>query len=72
MMSKTKAQKQAQRAREDAKKLTAAMAAFTLHYGKDETKLEKWQQLCYDCGLPSGPSIKKCKAVRYTYDVRYV
>ena len=39
------------------------MQAFSLTYGRDDQKLEKWQLLCDDCGVESSSSIKKCKAV---------
>lgn len=68
-MTKTKAQKLRNSARED-ERLAAAMATFTLSYGRDETKLEKWQKLCDDCGVERGGSITKCKAVSSTPYVR--
>ena len=43
--------------------LEGAMQKFSLIYGRDDQKLEKWQLLCDDCGVESGTSIKKCKAV---------
>ena len=46
--------------------LTNALAAFDFHYGRDETVLEKWQQLCADCDVEICQSIRKCKAARYT------
>ena len=61
-MTKTKAEKRRDHAHQD-EQLAAAMATFTLNYGRDETKLEKWQQLCDDCGLDRGRSITVCKAV---------
>ena len=61
-MTKTKTQKKRNRARED-ERLATAMEAFTLNYGRDETKLETWQLLCEDCGLERGRSITMCKAV---------
>lgn len=61
-MAKKKAQKQGHSAYDD-KRLAAAMASFNLNYGRDETKLEKWQKLCDDCGIERGGSIKKCKSV---------
>lgn len=42
--------------------LEGAMLKFSLTYGRDEERLEKWQLLCEDCGLESGKSITKCKA----------
>lgn len=62
-MTRTKGERRSNRA-EDIERLNAALAAFDLNYGRDETKLEKWQQLCVDCGLEHGRSVKKCKAVR--------
>jgi len=64
-MTKTKAQKLRRAAWED-ERLVSAMATFTLNYGQDDTKLEKWQQLCTDCGLEQGLSITKCKLVSST------
>ena len=43
--------------------LEGAMQRFSLTYGNDAQRLEKWQLLCDDCGVESGSSIKKCKAV---------
>lgn len=43
--------------------LEGAMQRFSLTYGRDDQKLEKWQLLCDDCGVESGSSIRKCKAV---------
>jgi len=42
--------------------LEGAMQSFSLAYGRDDQKLEKWQLLCEDCGVESGDSITKCKA----------
>jgi hypothetical protein len=42
--------------------LSDALAAFDFHYGRDETVLEKWQQLCADCDVEVCQSIRKCKA----------
>ena len=64
-MTKSKAHKWLNRARND-ERLITAMAAFDLNYGRDETKLEKWQQLCADCGIERGASIKRCKTVSLT------
>ncbi len=39
-------------------------AEFSLHYGYDSSKKEKWQDVCRDCGLSSIPtSITMCKKV---------
>ncbi|KAF2158471.1 hypothetical protein M409DRAFT_71633 [Zasmidium cellare ATCC 36951] len=27
------------------------MATFSLHYGRDDSVLDRWQQLCIDCGV---------------------
>ena len=43
--------------------LEGAMQRFSLTYGRDDQKLEKWQILCDDCGVEGGSSIRKCKAV---------
>lgn len=43
--------------------LEGAMQKFSLTYGQDDQKLEKWRLLCEDCGVESGSSIKKCKTV---------
>ncbi|KAK4997340.1 hypothetical protein LTR66_003222 [Elasticomyces elasticus] len=35
---------------------------FTSHYGVDASRLEKWQEICHDCGIPVVlTSIKQCK-----------
>lgn len=52
---------------DDVGKLSNALAAFGLHYGQDDTKLDKWQALCSDCGIEHGPSIKKCKRVGFAF-----
>ncbi len=37
---------------------------FTSHYGTDASKLEKWQNVCLDCGISPAPtSITQCKKV---------
>ena len=61
-MSGTKAKRRADKERRMAE-LERAMQAFSLTYGRDDQKLEKWQLLCDDCGVESSSSIKKCKAV---------
>ncbi|KAF2158960.1 hypothetical protein M409DRAFT_71373 [Zasmidium cellare ATCC 36951] len=38
------------------------MATFQIHYGREETRLEKWHQLCNDCGVQPASSITKCKS----------
>ncbi|EME43789.1 hypothetical protein DOTSEDRAFT_71580 [Dothistroma septosporum NZE10] len=38
------------------------MATFQIHYGGDENRLDKWHQLCNDCGVRPAPSINKCKS----------
>lgn len=43
--------------------LEGAMQRFSLTYGRDDQKLEKWQLLCDDCAVESGSGIRKCKAV---------
>ncbi|RMX83390.1 hypothetical protein D0869_05342 [Hortaea werneckii] len=45
------------------------MQRFSLTYGRDDQKLEKWQLLCDDCGVESGSSIRKCKAALRTVSV---
>ena len=44
--------------------LEEAVRKFSLTYGRDDQRLAKWQLLCIDCGVESGTSIRKCKAVR--------
>lgn len=61
-MTQTRARKE-KLARDTDERLAAAMASFNLHYGRDETKLEKWKLLCDDCGVQRGGSITKCKTV---------
>ena len=61
-MTKSKAQKRQTKAGED-EQLASAMKVFTINYGRDETKLDKWQLRCEDCGLEQGRSITACKAV---------
>jgi len=61
-MVKPKAQKGREIASAD-EELATAMESFSLSYGQDESKLDKWQLLCEDCGVTRGTSITKCKAV---------
>ncbi|RMY32130.1 hypothetical protein D0865_14812 [Hortaea werneckii] len=49
--------------------LERAMQTFSLTYGRDDQKLEKWQLLCRDCGVESSSSIKKCKAALRTVSI---
>ena len=58
--AKSMARTKAQKAKAN---LSKALAEFHLHYGKDETNLEKWQQLCDDCAVIPADSITKCKKV---------
>ncbi|KAF2724868.1 hypothetical protein K431DRAFT_281342 [Polychaeton citri CBS 116435] len=44
-------------------RLTLALKTFTIHYGADESKLDKWQEICMDCGRKPGSSIAKCKKI---------
>lgn len=53
-------------------RLAAAMAAFSLNYGRDDTKLGQWQLLCDDCGVSRGSSITRCKAVSLTFCARCI
>lgn len=44
------------------------VAEFTSHYGADVSKLEKWQDVCRDCGVhPVPASIKQCKKVIFLH-----
>ena len=70
-MTKTRAQRQRRSNRAD-EQLAAAMASFSLNYGRDETKLEKWQLLCDDCGVGRVGSITKCKTVNMSSFNRYL
>ncbi|KAI7546662.1 hypothetical protein KC331_g5482 [Hortaea werneckii] len=47
---KTKAQRNA-----------AALLHFNMNYGADETKLQGWQRLCEDVGIPPRDSVTQCK-----------
>ncbi|RMX77840.1 hypothetical protein D0869_09565 [Hortaea werneckii] len=49
--------------------LERAMQTFSLTYGRDDRKLEKWQLLCRDCGVESSSNIKKCKAALRTVSI---
>ena len=39
------------------------LSEFNMNYGADETKLEGWKRLCFDCGVAVGSSITNCKVV---------
>ncbi|RMY49637.1 hypothetical protein D0865_07367 [Hortaea werneckii] len=60
-MTGTKAKRRANKESRIAE-LERAMQAFSLTYGRDDQKLEKWQLLCDDCGVESSSSIKKCSS----------
>lgn len=42
---------------------TQLLSYFNTVYGRDDTKLDKWQHLCRDIGVPEGRSITQCKKV---------
>ncbi|KAK3722182.1 hypothetical protein LTR37_002615 [Vermiconidia calcicola] len=64
-MTKTQARKARERRereeRERNRRNDNIVNYFDTTYGRDVTKLEKWQLLCQDLGVDAGPSINKCK-----------
>ena len=54
---------QERRQREYEARVAQIMTDFEDFYGRDETKLDKWQRLCRDVGVAEGASITQCKKV---------
>ncbi|KAI6854546.1 hypothetical protein KC338_g8677 [Hortaea werneckii] len=51
-----------------AQRNAAAVQHFNMNYGVDETKLQGWQRLCEDVGIPPQDSVTQCKkALKTTF-----
>ena len=51
---------------------TAVVNHFNQAYGRNESRLASWQQLCRDIGVTEGTSITQCKKVCFLPNAPYM